>query len=99
MSLRFERVLPIGEYDFVPASSSRYIDGNRLFHREAPNVSPNTFLACNAFIYNDRLPIREEGQSMCVKRFHAELAVDSGCHMELVIPKRKARQLGLQECG
>jgi hypothetical protein len=99
MSLRFERVLPIGEYDFVPASSSGYTDGNRLLHREAPNVSPNTFVAGNAFIYNDHLPIREEGQSVCVKRFHAELAVDSGCHMELVIPKRKARQLGLRECG
>jgi hypothetical protein len=67
--------------------------------REAPNVSPNTFLACNAFIYNDLFPIHEEGQSVCMKRFHVELAVDSGCHMELVIPKCKARQLGLQECG
>ena len=97
----FHTVLPIGELAFIPALSFGYIDSNFLLYCDAPRLSPNTFLACNAFIYNDHMPIWHailEEVSMSVKRFYVELAMDSGCHIELVIPKKKARQLGLEEC-
>ena len=68
---------------------------------------PNSFLCCDAFIYNDVPPVFNYSRPPAlshlfppiVKRFKAELAIDMGWHTDLVVSQRTARQLGFIKYG
>lgn len=85
-SMKNMKLLQPGNYEFMVFPRR---GGGFSFCPGAEEKGPPKFLSCRSWIVNDRVKP--------IIRIPAELVIDSACHLELVIPRRKALQLQLEE--